>query len=128
MKMNLSNFYISHKSKTCFSISGNPLSVYKTFSEAQESADYQLSHGEIQMSVYKCSVCGNFHLKPSKFFCKKINSSCSCTDHNGKRKDTYETLSDAEKMVNIRAIAGIKLYVYKCPQGKGFHLTSNKGY
>lgn len=128
MKINATRIYISHKSETCFSKSGNPLSVYRSLSEAQESADYQFSQGGTQLSPYLCKVCGKFHLKPTEFYCKKTNSSCLCTDRNGNRKDCYETRSDAEKMVNIRAKAGIALYVYPCPQGNGFHLTSGKGY
>lgn len=128
MKLNSTKFYVSHKSKSCFSKSGNPLSVYKSLSEAQESADYQLSQSGVRLSPYRCSICGDFHLKPTDFFVKKIISSCSCTDHNGRKKDCYETRSDAEKMASIRASVGIQLYVYSCPQGIGFHLTSRKEY
>lgn len=128
MKMNLSNIYIAHKSETCFSKSGNPLSVYRNFSEAQESADYQYSQSGVSLTVYKCNACGKYHLKPTEFYCEKLSSVCSCTDHNGKKKDAYPTAQDAEKMVNIRKSAGITLFVYKCPQGNGYHLTSSKGY
>ena len=127
MKMNISHIYIPHKSETCFSISGNPLSVYGSFSEAQESADYQFSQTGIQLSVYQCGTCGKYHLKPTEFYCEKLPSSCSCTDHNGKKKDAYQTLHDAEKMINIRKRDNIMLYTYKCPQGNGWHLTSRKG-
>ncbi len=128
MKMNISNIYISNKSETCFSKNGNPLSVYESYSEALESADYQFASAGIKFSPYQCDTCGKYHLKPTEFYCKKLSSFCSCTDHNGKRKDSYETRSDAEKMINIRKRAGVTLYVYACPQGKGYHLTSNKGY
>ena len=126
MKLNTSNFFISHKSETCLSSTGNPLSVYSTISEAQESANYQYSQSGKELSPYKCQKCGKFHLKPTEFYCKKINGGCDCTDHNGKQKALYETRKDAEKMVNIRANSGVKLYVYQCPKGTGFHLTSSK--
>jgi len=99
---------------------GYPLSVYNSFSEAQSSANYT---GK-SLIPYQCDVCGKYHLKPEAFYCEKIISSCLCVDHNGRPKATYKTMVDAEKMVNIRSKVGIKLYVYKCPCGCGFHLTS----
>ena len=128
MRGNITRIYFSHKSGTCISRNGTPLSVYNSFSEAQESADFQFSRNRIQLIPYSCPVCGKFHLKPEEFYCKKIISRCSCTDHNGHRKDCYATRKDAEKMVSIRSKTGITLYVYPCPQGNGFHLTSRKGY
>ena len=124
--MNTSLFYFSHKSNTCFSKNGTALSVYDTYDEAQKSADYQSSN--TNFTPYQCSTCGKYHLKPTEFYCQKIISRCSCRDHKGNTKDTYATFQDAEKMVNIRKQAGVILYVYKCPEGKGFHLTSNKGF
>lgn len=128
MKMNLSNIYISHKSDTCLSKNGSPLTEYRSYTEAQESADYQLSHGQISLTPYQCGVCGKYHLKPTEFYCQKVNSRCSCRDHNGKIKDAYATFQDAEKMVKIRKAAGVVLYVYKCPEGNCYHLTSNRVY
>ncbi|MBR1715794.1 MAG: hypothetical protein IJ717_12740 [Treponema sp.] len=127
MKISNTNIYIPQKSETCLSKNGNPLSVYRTASEAQDSADYQMRQNRIRLSPYKCDVCGMYHLSPSEFFCEKLESSCSCTDHNGKIKDSYKTLQDAKKMANIRKLAGIDLFVYECPHGNGYHLTSNKG-
>lgn len=126
MKMNLNQIYIPHKSNTCFSKTGNPLSAYNSLAEAQRSANYQSS--ENKFTPYYCNTCGKYHLKPTEYFCKKKNSTCDCRDHQGNKKDTYETRYDAEKMVKIRGQAGITLYVYECPQGNGFHLTSSKGW
>ena len=61
--MNISHIYIPHKSETCFSMIGNQLSVYGSFSEAQESANYQFSQTGIQLPVYQCGICGKYHLK-----------------------------------------------------------------
>ncbi len=128
MKINISNIYIIHKSETCFSKNGNPLSVYNSFAEAQESANYQSHQSATSMTAYQCATCGKYHLKPTEFYCKKLSSYCSCTDHNGKRKDAYPTEQDAEKMISIRKRDGVTLYTYRCPQGNGYHLTSNRGY
>lgn len=121
--INYNNFYISHKSKTCFSHKGEPLSEYNTEEEAQESAKYLFSEGK-KMVPYYCVKCNKYHLKPEEFYCKKIKSSCNCKSHLGDIKCTYESKQDAEKMCAIRAQAGIKLFVYKCPSGQGYHLTS----
>ena len=124
----MQSIYISHKSETCVSKSGNPLSEYRNYSEAQESANYQFTQTGISFTPYECQKCGKFHLKPTEFYCEKAHSSCTCTDHNGNRKDTYVTREDAEKMVNIRGKDGVQLFVYQCPSGCGFHLTSSRGY
>ena len=120
MKIKFNQIYFTHKSMTCFSKEGNPLSVYESYQEAQNSAQYI---GKVFIP-YLCKKCGKFHLKPEEFYCEKVIRVCSCVDHNGKPKDSYKTREDALKMVHIRAKAGIKLHVYKCPRGKYYHLTS----
>lgn len=125
---NQNQIFITHKSTTCVSKNGNPLSEYRTFQEAQESADYQYSQTGTEFTPYECDICGMYHLKPTAYYCEHSAKFCSCTDHNGKRKDAYATKADAEKMMGIRAQAGVQLYMYRCPQGNGFHLTSRKGY
>ena len=99
---------------------GNPLSVYSSYNSALESASYTGKN----MIPYCCQRCGKYHLKPKEYYCEKVFSRCDCVDHNGKPKDTYKTMNDALKMVKIRAGSGIKLSVYKCPLGYGYHLTS----
>lgn len=120
MKINLTHIYYYSKSSTCMNKDGNPLSVYSTFEEAQNSAYYI----EKSMIPYLCKKCGKYHLKPQEFYCEKVNRSCACVDHNGKPKDTYKTKEDALKMTDIRSRDGVMLYVYECPQGCGYHLTS----
>ena len=126
MKINISNLHIPHKSRSCFSKSGNPLSVYNSFSEAQKSADYQLRQSAIHLTVYQCNACGKFHLKPTEYYCEKVFSNCSCVDHKGKPKAAYKTIQDAKKMINIRKQAGVTLYAYKCSRGNVWHLTSSR--
>lgn len=126
--MNLTNIYISHKSETCLSKNGTPLTEYRNYKEAQESADYQTNRGNISFTPYQCNNCGKYHIKPTEYYCQKVVSRCYCKDHNGKTKDAYATFQDAEKMVKIRKEAGVNLYVYKCPEGNCYHLTSNRIY
>lgn len=122
MKININQIYYSHKSSTCMNKDGKALSVYESYQEAQRSAHY-IGKSFIP---YLCSTCGKYHLKPEEFYCEKINRICNCVDHNGKPKDSYKTESDAQKMAKIRSASGIELFVYKCPFGCGYHLTSNK--
>ncbi len=127
MKLSTTNFYFSHKSSTCFSKDGKPLSEYSSLREAQESSQYIFVETNKKMVPYLCTVCNKYHLKPDEYFCNKIPNGCNCRDHNGKSKYLYASLADAEKMVKIRAAAGVILSVYKCPDYNGYHLTSSKG-
>ena len=126
MKINFSQnqIFISHKSESCMSKSGNPLSEYRNLKKAQESAAYQYAQNGQSFTPYLCQKCGFYHLKPTEFYCVHTSGICSCTDHNGNKKSAYATAEDAEKMARIRAASGIQLYVYNCPSGNGFHLTS----
>lgn len=120
MKINLNNVFFTHKSSTCFSHDGNPLSVYSSYQDALESADY----ASINLVPYQCERCGLFHLKPEAFYCEKVIRKCNCVDSNGKAKATYKTKEDAVKMANIRKNFG-NITVYLCPEGYGYHLTSH---
>ena len=113
MKINLNNFYYSHKSETCMNKDGKPLSVYASYNEAQASADYV---GK-DFIPYQCSKCGMYHLKPKEFYCEKVTRRCDCVDHNGQPKDTYKPQEDAQRMIRIRSKAGIQLNVYPCLVG-----------
>lgn len=114
------------KSATCFSKSGNPLTEFDTVKEAQSSADYENSkNSNCNLAPYKCQKCGKFHLKPSEFIVEKLSTFCSCTRSGGRgRKDAYPTRVAAEKMAKIRAKSGVSLTPYQCPEGNGWHLTS----
>lgn len=124
-RFNVNQIYISHKSTTCFSKDNLPLSYYGSEREAQESADYQNVQSGRNLIPYFCSTCGKYHLKPLEFYCPKTDITCSCTDHTGKSKAAYLTKESAERMVAIRTQTGVRLTVYLCPYGNGWHLTSN---
>ncbi len=52
---------------------------------------------------------------------------CCCTGKNGKRKKLYPTYSEAmENLYYAKETRRVHLHVYKCPEGFGFHLTSNE--
>ena len=127
MKLNISNFCITHKSSTCFSKKGEPLSEYSTHEEADRSAAY-VSETGTRMVAYHCSICGKYHIKPAEYYFNKSEHGCSCTDHTGKSKCLYADRAEAERMVLLRGKSGIKLYIYKCPNTNGYHLTSSLGY
>ena len=114
------------KSETCFSRSGSPLSEYGSEEEAQSGADYENArNGDVQFVPYRCERCGKFHLKPEQYYVPKLGTPCSCTDFYGDRKDAYPSEAMAQKMARIRAEAGVRLTVYRCPEGNGWHLTSH---
>ncbi len=119
-------FLLPKKSSTCFSRSGNPLSEFNTFEEAQASADYEKSRNVNSDFVpYECLKCFKFHLKPKEFYVPKLSTRCSCRDTEGMPKDAYPSRDAAKKMAGIREKAGVRLSVYLCPDGNGWHLTSH---
>jgi len=112
------------KSTTCFSKNtNNPLSVYATESEAQQSANYQLQNGR-SLYPYHCTRCGLWHLAPTESRINVLHKACHCEDSLGRHKDLYLSREDAEKARRKRESEGAgQLYVYECPDGRGFHLT-----
>ena len=56
-----------------------------------------------------------------------VNEECSCCGKDGKRKMLYSTEGEALVVAEYRSKEiGIPLRVYPCPNGCGFHLTSNQ--
>lgn len=114
---------MTRKSSTCFGKNGEPLSVYRTEAEAQESARYQKKSGR-DLFPRKCERCGEWHLTPVN---GKPNQ-CSCTDSNGKSKYLYPTREAAEQQLEREASRGHSLRIYPCNEGKGYHLTHTSGW
>lgn len=103
---------------------GKPLSAYDTEKEAKESAKYSKKEFKLDLYPYKCEKCGKFHLAPKASKISVQKNACSCTDTNGKPKALYATKKDAEKqLTNSEKEQHVKLYIFKCPEKKGFHLT-----
>jgi len=67
MKINTNKIYYSHKSETCMNKDGKPLSVYSSYNEAQESANYV---GR-DFIPYHCSKCRMYHKNPKNITAKK---------------------------------------------------------
>lgn len=108
------------KSKT----TGKALSVYETEKEAKENAKYSKKEFKLDLYPYKCEKCGKWHLAPKDSKIEVKQNACSCRDTNGKPKALYATKKDAEKQLkNSEKEQKVKLYVYKCPDKKGYHLT-----
>lgn len=103
---------------------GKPLSAYDTEKEAKESAKYSKKEFKLDLYPYKCENCGKYHLAPKESKIDVKQNACSCTDTNGNPKALYATKKDAEKQQkNSEIEQKVKLYIYKCPDKKGFHLT-----
>ncbi|MBQ3716668.1 MAG: hypothetical protein IJM92_15345 [Fibrobacter sp.] len=55
------------------------------------------------------------------------NDKCSCCGKDGKKKMMYSTEGEALIVAEHRSKEiGVPLHVYPCPNGCGFHLTSNQ--
>lgn len=111
--------------KACISkTTGKALSAYDTEKEAKESAKYSKKEFKIDLYPYKCENCGKYHLAPKESKISVKQNACSCTDTNGKTKALYATKKDAEKQrIKSEEEQKVKLYIYKCQDGKGYHLT-----
>jgi len=108
---------MSRKSKTCFRADGKPLAEYGSRSEAQEGADYAKSEfGNEGLAPYICDNCGCFHIGPKDRAPGKTCANCAS-------KYIYRTEADARQMVKLKRQRGIRLKVYICPVGNGWHLT-----
>lgn len=115
----------TEKSKTCTSKkTGQPVAQFKTKTEALKSAEYTKKNYKTDLIPYKCEKCGFYHLAPKDSVLNVKQNACSCRDSNGKPKALYLTKADAEKQrKKSQKEQNIKLRVYKCEDGKGFHLT-----
>lgn len=52
---------------------------------------------------------------------------CSCCGKDGKKKNAYGSWSEAVAVAQERTRAtGIEMHVYSCPEGGGWHITSNQ--
>ncbi|MCR5436880.1 MAG: hypothetical protein K6E97_07440 [Treponema sp.] len=113
---------MSKKSTTCFSKSG-PKTEYETEEEANENIKYILEKQGKEFYPYKCTHCHKWHISPIESKINIIKDGCFCTDDKGCVKTLYATKEDAEKQKKKSAEKGITLYVYKCPDSTGWHLT-----
>ena len=106
---------------------GKPLSGYKTREAAEASASHQKRKNGAEYHVYRCDRCGLYHLSPNARRVIPTRGICSCKDSNGNIKNLYCTRDDAF-IVKERAERqrNVKLYIYECPEGLGWHLAHYK--
>ena len=113
---------MSKKSTTCFSKTG-PKTEYETEEEANENINYILENNGEEFYAYKCDECHKWHISPVKSKINFIKDGCFCNDDKGNRKRLYTTKEDAEKQKKLSEEKGKTLYIYKCPDSNGWHLT-----
>lgn len=106
------------KSRICRGKNG-PLSEYETEWEAREGAGYTEQKYGTPMVPYQCDKCRKWHLSPkSRSTPGKECSNCG--------KNAYESEKGAQTRADILLKdRGVVLSVYKCPHGKGWHLTKS---
>jgi len=112
------------KSKTCIGkTTKKPLSVYLTRKEAKEATEFVRSKYKKDMSPYKCESCNKWHLADNSR--RTPSKTCSeCLDGKGRSKEGYKTKKGATQRAGILLNEmRVKLQVYKCPHGNGWHLT-----
>lgn len=108
------------KSTTCTGKHG-PLTVFFSPSQARAAALYEKERRGHDLDQYMCHTCRRWHLRPRKH---KTNT-CGCTDRYGDRKPLYASKAEAERAKEgAYKKHGAHLYMYPCPHGQGWHLSS----
>ena len=118
---------LSCKSTTCYGKkSGQPLTEYESLSEATEGADHaNRVHGSRWLMPYQCSNCGYYHLSPRERHTPSML--CVCVGATGEPKQLFYEQSAALRRAEIlRAEKGLRVSVYACEHGLGYHLTRGR--
>lgn len=119
---------MSRKSPTCKARkTGRPLSEYDSRKEAQKAASYASKNFRgPQMVPYKCDSCGFWHLSPEDR--QTPSTTCThCRGSDGKLKEAYPTEGHAQQRAALlKKEQGVRLKVYECGYGSGWHLTKSQ--
>ncbi len=119
---------MNRKSPSCNAKkNGRPLTEYDTKTEAKAAARHaNQTYGGGNLAPYKCSQCGFWHLAPADR--QTPSETCLvCRGSDGKFKEAYATERDALRRAgHLRKEQGVKLVVYECVQGHGWHLTKSQ--
>lgn len=118
---------MNRKSPSCKSgKTDRPLTEYDTKTEAKSGARHvSKTFGGGELVPYKCKQCGFWHLSPPDR--QTPSDTCPlCRGADGKLKEAYTTERDALRRAgHLRKEQGVKLKVYECEHGNGWHLTKN---
>jgi hypothetical protein len=99
---------------------GEPLSAYSSKTEAEDAAVYVRGNYGWAPVPYRCPLCKQWHLSPKD----RQTPSRACNFCN---KDLYESSAAATRRAKIiYDEQKIRLDVYKCPHGAGWHLTRKR--
>ncbi len=116
---------MNRKSPSCNSKkTGRPLTEYDTKAEAKSAAGHaNKDYGGNNLIPYKCDKCGFWHLSPADR--QTASTTCNtCRSADGQLKEAYLSERDALRRAGLlRKEQGVKLQVYKCEHGNGWHLT-----
>lgn len=119
---------MNRKSPSCNARkTGRPLTEYDSKSEAKSAARYanQTYSGD-KLIPYKCNKCGFWHLSPADR--QTPSEACNrCRGADGTLKESYPTERDALRRAGLlRKEQGVKLSIYECEHGNGWHLTKDQ--
>lgn len=122
MKLTIKNYKFIHESKTCIGkATGEPVKEYRTEQDAWAAVNLIKDK---KMYPYKCNKCGFYHLAPVETKLNVVKKGCSCCGYDGRSKNLYLTESDAEKQrKRCESERHVVLRIYRCEEGKGWHLT-----
>ena len=117
---------MNNKSRTCVGHRGEPLTEYASQHEAIQGAQYVRTEYGHDLEAYRCDHCRKWHLGPTGV--RTPSSVCEyCSDSFGQLKDLYVSEQTARTRATIiREERGVRLKVYKCPTGKGWHLSKKR--
>lgn len=119
---------MNRKSPSCKSNrSGRALNEYDTKAEAKAAARHANQHfAGNDLVPYKCRVCGFWHLSPKDR--QTPSETCSkCRGADGTLKAAYTTENDARmRSKHVQKEQGVRLHVYQCEYGNGWHLTKQQ--
>ncbi len=102
----------------CVSRRGEPRRAYPTRASAEQGARHALAAYGCHVVPYSCNACGGWHLCPRE----RQTPSRECRDCS---KQAYDSEQAAERRAAIiERERGVRLRVYECPHGDGWHLTS----
>jgi hypothetical protein len=102
----------------CLSRRGTPLRAFDDHASASDSAAFASERYGRATVPYRCDRCSRWHLCPRD----RHTPSHDCFACS---KRSYETEAGAERRAAIlEEEQGVRLRIYSCPDGDGWHLTS----
>ncbi len=113
------------KNPDCINKQGKPLTCYLNERSALEAASYLNTTTGGDFLPYDCKKCDFWHISPQNRHTPSRKCG-SCISSSGEYKDLYSKEEFAKQRARIiHKEQGVRLSLYSCPSGEGWHLTKN---